>query len=74
MMVSVSRKSFLAATVGVSAEELGPGSLAAELYAMAGGVDYVRTHSPAALRDAALVWAALGGHRLDQSESGEAEC
>ncbi len=60
VMVSVSRKSFLGAITGRTAPaERGPASLAAELYAAAHGADYIRTHDPAALRDALAVTAAL---------------
>jgi dihydropteroate synthase type 2 len=60
VMVSVSRKSFLGAVSGRGAPaERGPASLAAELYASARGADYIRTHDPAALRDALAVTAAL---------------
>jgi len=60
IMVSVSRKSFLGAITGRAAPaERGPATLAAELYAAAHGADYIRTHDPAALRDALSVTAAL---------------
>ncbi len=60
VMISVSRKSFLAAITGRSATgELGPATLAAELYAAAHGADLIRTHDPAALRDGLIVTAAL---------------
>jgi dihydropteroate synthase type 2 len=60
VMVSVSRKSFLAAITGREAPgERGAASLAAELYAAAHGADYIRTHDPGALRDALKVMAAL---------------
>ena len=60
VMVSVSRKSFLAAITGRQAPaQRGAATLAAELYAAAQGVDYIRTHDPAALRDALAVTAAL---------------
>lgn len=60
VLVSVSRKSFLAAVTGrQSPDKLGPATLAAELYAAATGTDYIRTHDPAALRDGLLVTAAL---------------
>jgi dihydropteroate synthase type 2 len=52
LLVSVSRKSFLRALVGRSAQEAGAVSLAAELYAIRQGADYVRTHAPGPLRDA----------------------
>jgi dihydropteroate synthase type 2 len=60
LMVSVSRKSFLAAITGRQAPaERGAATLAAELFAAAQGADYIRTHDPAALRDALAVTAAL---------------
>jgi dihydropteroate synthase len=60
VMVSVSRKSFLAAITGRQApDERGPATLAAELYAAANGADFIRTHDPAALRDALAVTSAL---------------
>jgi dihydropteroate synthase type 2 len=60
VLVSVSRKSFLAAVTGRHRpEELGPATLAAELYAAANGADYIRTHDPQALRDGLSVIAAL---------------
>lgn len=48
LLVSVSRKSFLGATVGLPVKDLGPASLAAELHAIGNGADYVRTHAPGA--------------------------
>jgi dihydropteroate synthase type 2 len=60
VMVSVSRKSFLAAITGRQAPaQRGAATLAAELFAAARGADYIRTHDPAALRDALAVAAAL---------------
>ncbi len=60
VMVSVSRKSFLAAITGADTPtERGAATLAAELYAASHGADYIRTHDPAALRDALAVTAAL---------------
>lgn len=60
VMVSVSRKSFLAALTGrESPAARGPATLAAELYAAAHGADYIRTHDPGALRDALDVTEAL---------------
>jgi dihydropteroate synthase type 2 len=60
VMVSVSRKSFLAGLTGRAAlGERGAATLAAELYAAAHGSDYIRTHDPAALRDGLNVMAAL---------------
>jgi dihydropteroate synthase type 2 len=60
VLISVSRKSFLRALTGRnSAAQLGAASLAAELYAAARGVDFIRTHDPGALTDALKVTAAL---------------
>jgi dihydropteroate synthase type 2 len=60
VMVSVSRKSFLAALTGrQDPAERGAATLAAELYAAAHGADFIRTHDPAALRDGLAVMAAL---------------
>jgi dihydropteroate synthase len=60
LMVSVSRKSFLVAITGRQAPmQRGAATLAAELYAAAHGADYIRTHDPAALRDALAVTEAL---------------
>jgi dihydropteroate synthase type 2 len=55
LLVSVSRKSFLRAMTGRPPQEAGAASLAAELFAIDRGADYVRTHNPGALRDALLV-------------------
>ena len=64
VMVSVSRKSFLGAIAGHKQPgELGAATLAAELYAAAQGADLIRTHDPAALRDALTVAEALNGYR-----------
>ncbi|HVB18511.1 MAG TPA: dihydropteroate synthase [Stellaceae bacterium] len=66
VMVSVSRKSFLAAITGRAApSERGPATLAAELYAAAHGADLIRTHDPAALRDALAVTEALAAEERD---------
>jgi len=60
VLVSASRKSFLAALTGHDApDKLGPASLAAELFAAAQGADFIRTHAPAALRDGLLIVEAL---------------
>ncbi|MEI9991151.1 MAG: dihydropteroate synthase [Rhizomicrobium sp.] len=61
LLVSVSRKSFLRRITGKSAAEAGPASLAAELYAVRHGADYIRTHAPGALKDALLLEKALAG-------------
>ncbi len=70
VMVSVSRKSFLGTITGRAAPaERGPATLAAELYAAAHGADYIRTHDPAALRDALAVMAALTAETRDRSDA-----
>lgn len=64
VLVSVSRKSFLATVTGQeSPEDRGPATLAAELYAAANGADYIRTHDPGALRDGLAVVAALAAEQ-----------
>jgi len=68
VMISVSRKSFLGAITGrQSPGERGPATLAAELYAAAQGADYIRTHDPAALRDALAMTAALAAAEREAS-------
>ncbi|RXY25292.1 hypothetical protein DD577_29135, partial [Klebsiella pneumoniae] len=52
LLVSVSRRSFLGAAVGLPVKDLGPASLAEELHAIGNGADYVRTHAPGDLRSA----------------------
>jgi dihydropteroate synthase type 2 len=60
VMVSVSRKSFLGAAAGrADPKQRGAATLAAELFAAMEGVDYIRTHDPAALADGLAVVAAL---------------
>jgi dihydropteroate synthase type 2 len=61
LLVSVSRKSFLRELAGKPSGEAGPASLAAEIYAVCQGADYIRTHDPSALADAMAVWKALDG-------------
>jgi dihydropteroate synthase type 2 len=61
LLVSVSRKSFLRAVTGRPAAEAGPASLAAELFAVHQGANFIRTHAPGALRDALLLEKALRG-------------
>jgi dihydropteroate synthase type 2 len=61
VLISVSRKSFLRHDRSVT--EAGPATLAAELFAVFRGADYIRTHDPAALADGLAVWtAALTGN------------
>jgi dihydropteroate synthase type 2 len=60
VMLSMSRKSFLGEVTGrTDPAARGAATLAAELFAAAEGVDYIRTHDPAALRDGLAVAAAL---------------
>ncbi len=56
VMISVSRKSFLRTLAGREVAEIGPASLAAELYAALHGADMIRTHEPKPLRDALTIW------------------
>lgn len=59
LLVSVSRKSFLRKLTARSIPDIGPASLAAELYAAVNGADMIRTHEPKPLRDALLVWSQI---------------
>ena len=59
ILVSVSRKSFLRRLTGRDANSAGAVSLAAELFAIRQGADYIRTHAPGALKDALLLEKAL---------------
>jgi dihydropteroate synthase type 2 len=61
ILVSPSRKSFLRNITGRDLADIGPASLAAELYATSQGVDYIRTHDVGALRDALTVHKAISG-------------
>lgn len=61
VLVSVSRKSFLRTLSGRTIPEIGAMTLAAELYAAAQGVDYIRTHDVAQLKDALDLTAAIDG-------------
>ncbi len=58
VLISVSRKSFLRHTTGRGIAEIGPATLAAELFAVSKGADYIRTHDPAALGDGLAIWTA----------------
>jgi dihydropteroate synthase type 2 len=60
VLISASRKSFLRNLVGRSVAEIGPATLAAELFAVRQGADYIRTHEPKALKDALKVLETLG--------------
>lgn len=59
VLISASRKSFLRRLIGRPPLEAGAASLAAELFAVLQGADYIRTHEPAPLKDALAVWRAL---------------
>jgi dihydropteroate synthase type 2 len=61
VLVSPSRKSFLRTLTGRDIEDIGPASLAAELFAAWQGADYIRTHDVSALRDALMVLGAVAG-------------
>lgn len=63
VLISVSRKSFLRKLVGRAVPDIGPATLAAELYAVRQGADFIRTHDPHALRDALAVFRALDGNK-----------
>lgn len=56
LFVSVSRKSFLRGLTGRALDEIGPATLAAELWAALHDADCVRTHDPRQLVDALRVW------------------
>jgi dihydropteroate synthase type 2 len=58
-LISVSRKSFLRRLTGRAPLEAGAASLAAELFAVLRGADYIRTHEPAPLKDGLTIWQAL---------------
>jgi dihydropteroate synthase type 2 len=62
ILVSPSRKSFLRTLTRRDLANIGPASLAAELYAAHKGVDFIRTHDVAAIRDGVTIWDALDGH------------
>lgn len=59
VLISVSRKSFLRRLTGRGPQESLGASLAAEMFAVLEGADYIRTHEPAPLKDALAVWSAL---------------
>jgi dihydropteroate synthase type 2 len=61
ILVSVSRKSFLRTLVGRELKDIGPSTLAAELYAALHGADMIRTHEPRPLRDALTIWSHIAG-------------
>ncbi len=59
ILIGVSRKGFLGELTDRAVTERGAASLAAELFAAEQGVDWIRTHDVAALRDGLRVQAAL---------------
>jgi dihydropteroate synthase type 2 len=59
VLVSVSRKSFLRRLADASVQTMAPATLTAELFAVSQGVDWLRTHDPAAVRMAMTVHQAL---------------
>ena len=67
VLVSPSRKSFLRAITGRDIVHIGPATLAAEIYAACQGVDYIRTHDVAALRDALTLLDAMVAAAPDPS-------
>jgi dihydropteroate synthase type 2 len=56
LLISVSRKGFLRRLTGRKLAEIGPATVAAEIYAAQAGADAIRTHDPAAFRDALTIW------------------
>lgn len=59
LLVSVSRKSFLRTLTGSGLDAIGAATLAAELFAVRAGADWVRTHDVRALRDGLCIERAL---------------
>ena len=59
LLVSVSRKSFLRRLTGRDPRQAGAATLSAEIFAADQGADYIRTHDPAALKDAVKIWESL---------------
>ncbi|MGI9440744.1 MAG: dihydropteroate synthase [Parvibaculales bacterium] len=69
VLVSVSRKSFVRQVAGVDIADSQAATLAAELWAAAQGVDYIRTHNPAALVQALKVNQQLVRQQLARQSS-----
>ncbi len=65
VLVSVSRKSFLASVCGRDVGERGAATLGAEIAAALRGADYIRTHDVRALADALAVIRAVFGAACD---------
>lgn len=59
LCVSTSRKSFIGAVLGRPVGARGAGTLATEIWAWLHGADYLRTHEPGPLRDAARMILAI---------------
>ena len=60
ILISVSRKGFLRKLVNRPVEESGAATLAAELFAVEQGADYIRTHAPGPLADSLKIRRSLG--------------
>ncbi|WP_246281743.1 dihydropteroate synthase [Fodinicola acaciae] len=73
VLVSPSRKSFLRTVTGRDLDQIGPATLAAELYAACHGVGFIRTHDVAAIRDALTVFQALDAVRREPAASREGD-
>lgn len=69
VLISVSRKSFLRPK-GRPASEAGAATLAAELYAVRQGADYIRTHDPRALKDGVFVLRNLAEQNVRETDGG----
>ena len=69
VLISVSRKSFLRRK-GRPASAAGAATLAAELYAVVAGADYVRTHEPQTLRDGLFVLDNLEAQNVKEIRGG----
>lgn len=65
ILVSVSRKSFLQRIAGTAANTSQAATLAAEIYCVEQGVDFLRTHDPKPLLQGVAVWRALREGRVD---------
>ncbi|MCB1172595.1 MAG: dihydropteroate synthase [Leptospiraceae bacterium] len=59
LMISVSRKSFLGSRLNLPIQDRGSATLAAELWALSQGVDWIRTHDVRALHQAQAIWLAI---------------
>jgi dihydropteroate synthase len=71
LLLGVSRKGFLGATLGRSLDERLAGSLAAAAYGLASGVRIVRVHDVAATRDLVRLFAALDAVRFPTAPRAE---